>query len=98
MHAFQNGYTRLAFQCLGKGECVASASFNKATVVSGHDLVCTIASNAEGGIIVVILDKLLNRLPLVNIALGIIAQCETSGNGVTVWMPLAINKDLRVLA
>jgi len=84
---FQNGYTRFAFQCFGKGECVASASFNKAAMVSGDDLVCVISANTEGGIVVVIFDKLLNRLPLVLITIRNIAQCVPLANGFMVRFP-----------
>src|SRR5262249_38001271 len=63
-HVFHNGYTRFAFQCLGVLECVASASFNKATMISGDELVCMIRLNSVGGIAVVIDEYFLNRLPL----------------------------------
>jgi hypothetical protein len=47
---FQNGYTRLLFQCLGKLEYFASASFNKAAMVSGDDLLAVISDQTVGGI------------------------------------------------
>ena len=66
-------------------------------MVSGHELVRVISSNTESGIIVFILDKLSDRLPLVFVALGIIAQCETALNGFTVVLPLAVYKYLGVV-
>lgn len=54
--AFQNGYTRFAFQCLGDLECFASAAFNNDTMVSADDLLAKISDKTEGGIAVVVLD------------------------------------------
>lgn len=74
MQIFQNGYARFAFPCLGKLECKASASFNKAAMVSGDDLVCAIAANTECGIVVVVLDGFLHGLPFIAVMLGFITD------------------------
>jgi hypothetical protein len=63
LHVFHHGYTHFALKCLGVLECVASASFNKAAVVSGYELVCTIRLNSEGGIAVVIGEDFPDRFP-----------------------------------
>jgi hypothetical protein len=51
---FQNGYRLFAFKGFGALENVSSASFNKAAVISGDDLVCSIRENSIGGIAVVV--------------------------------------------
>ena len=80
LHAFQNGYTRVAFPCgvLSKLECVRSAAFNKATMVSGDDLVRAIRSNSVRGIAVGIDVKVLDGLPREGIIAAVVAQCETT--------------------
>jgi len=70
---FQNGYRLLAFQCFGVPENESSISFNKAAMVSGDDLICAIRDNSEGGIVVVVLNKILNWFPSVFFMLRIIA-------------------------
>jgi len=60
---FQNGYTLLAFQCFGAGECFSSASFNNTTMISGDDLIRPIRDNSEGGIIVVVHVQIFDWLP-----------------------------------
>jgi len=60
---FQNGYTRFAFLCgvFSELECKRSASFNKATMVSGDELVCRIRANSVGGIVVVVDEEATDR-------------------------------------
>jgi len=71
--AFQNGYTRFAFQCLGKLECFASAVFNNDTMVSADDLLAKISDKTVGGIAVVVLDNFEDGLVGVFAMLNIVA-------------------------
>ena len=72
--AFQNGYTRFAFQRLGKLECFASAVFNNDTMVSADDLLAKISDKTVGGIAVVVLDDFEDGLICVFAMLNIVAQ------------------------
>ena len=72
--AFQNGYTRFAFQCLGKLECFASAVFNNDTMVSADNLLAKISNKTVGGIAVVVLDDFEDGLIGVFAMLNIVAQ------------------------
>ena len=72
--AFQNGYARFAFQCLGKLECFASAVFNNDTMVSADDLLAKISDKTVGGIAVVVLDDFEDGLIGVFAMLNIVAQ------------------------
>jgi hypothetical protein len=60
---FQNGYTRRPPERFGELEAVASASFNEAAVVSGHELVRVRRDQTEGGIRVVVHHAIPDRLP-----------------------------------
>lgn len=62
---FQNGYTRLALPCgfFSKLENERSASFNKAAMLSGDDLIRAIRMNSEGGIVVLVDEQILDWLP-----------------------------------
>jgi len=71
---FQNGYTRFAFQCLGKLECFASAAFNNDAMVSADDLLAKIPDKTVGGIAVFIFHNLQNRLIAVFAVTWIVAQ------------------------
>lgn len=72
--AFQNGYTRFAFQCLGNLECFASASFNKDTMVSADDLLAKISDKSVCGIAVFVFNDFKDGLVCVFAMLCIIAQ------------------------
>jgi hypothetical protein len=94
---FQNGYRLLAFQCFGVSENVFSASFNKAAMVAGDDLNCAIRDNSEGGIFVVVFNKILDGLPFVAVMLWNVAKCATLVNGFMVGFPPSINQDFSIL-
>jgi len=96
-HVFQNGYTLFALKCLCVLECVRSASFNEAAMVSGDDLVRTISEKTVGGIAVWVDVDLLDGLPSEVAMIHIVAECETTFNKSVVRFPPMLRQDLRVL-
>jgi len=97
---FQNGYTRFALPCdfLCVLEYVRSASFNKAAVISGDELVCTIAVKTVSGIVVVIQVDALDRLPAIAVGGAIVCKDMLPLSKRPVGLPFAIDEDLSVCA
>lgn len=83
--AFQNGYTRFAFQCLGKLECFASAAFNNDTMVSADDLLAKISDKTVGGIAVVVFNDFKDRLVGVFAMLNIVTEYAITYFCFMVW-------------
>lgn len=67
-------------------------------MLSGDELVCTIASNSVRGIVVLVDEQILNRPPEEQVTLCIIAESGAALGSFCVRSPLPIDQDLGVVA
>jgi len=94
---FQNGYTRFAFQCLGKLEYFSSATFNNDAMVSADDLLAKISDKTVGGIAVVVLNDFEDWLICVFAMRCIVAQYAITYLGLMVRHDAKLGGDFRGL-
>jgi hypothetical protein len=89
----------LALPCdfLSLAELVRSASFNKAAMLSGDELVCVIANQSVSGIAVREDDHTLDRLPGELVTLHIVPECVLRLLDVTVRFPPPVDQDLGLI-